>query len=180
MAKRQQVGKLIPPHCSAHIQGCLRNPLSIEITEGVLVPVGALVCSTLQPLRQKVGFDHQLTITGFNIPPQPKARDVNCATADAELWNALRESHLVGANNASNEPSQESEKAASSMSKITLDGPVDEEGSNYSLGQRQLLAFARAMVRDSRIIVIDEGTSSIDAETDMNIQETIASAERPC
>ncbi|GAQ08636.1 ABC transporter C family member 1 [Aspergillus lentulus] len=94
---------------------------------------------------------------------------------DAELWNALLQSHLVDANNATNNKSHESEKDGSSMSKITLDGPVDEEGSNYSLGQRQLLAFARAKVRDSRIVVIDEGTSSIDTETDMKIQETIVS-----
>jgi ABC-type multidrug transport system fused ATPase/permease subunit len=65
---------------------------------------------------------------------------------DAELWNALRQSHLMDANNATNDKSQELEKDGSSMSKITLDGPVDEEGSNYLLSQRQLLAFARAMV----------------------------------
>lgn len=55
-----------------------------------------------------------------------------------------------------------------------LDEPVRERGNNLSAGQRQLLAFARALAYDPRILVLDEATSSVDAETERAIQDTLA------
>ena len=50
---------------------------------------------------------------------------------------------------------------------------VSERGSSLSVGQRQLLAFARALAHDPRILVLDEATSSIDTETELLIQDAI-------
>ncbi|KAL4261872.1 ATP-binding cassette transporter C [Pleurotus pulmonarius] len=57
--------------------------------------------------------------------------------------------------------------------KFSLDAVVGDEGQNYSAGERQLLALCRALVKDSRIIVLDEATSNVDIETDAHIQRTI-------
>ncbi len=53
------------------------------------------------------------------------------------------------------------------------DSPVRERGSVLSAGQRQLLAFARALAHDPRILVLDEATSSVDTETELLIQDAL-------
>ena len=54
-----------------------------------------------------------------------------------------------------------------------FDQPIRERGNNLSAGQRQLLAFARALAYDPRILVLDEATSSVDAETEQLVQEAL-------
>ncbi|ORY72006.1 P-loop containing nucleoside triphosphate hydrolase protein [Pseudomassariella vexata] len=88
---------------------------------------------------------------------------------DLALFSALRQADLVP------HDAQIDEKDAN---RIHLDTVVEEDGLNFSLGQRQLMALARALVRGSRIIVCDEATSSVDMDTDDKIQNTIATGFR--
>ena len=55
---------------------------------------------------------------------------------------------------------------------------VTERGSSFSAGQRQLLAFARALACDPDVLVLDEATANIDTETEMWIQEAVARVMR--
>lgn len=91
---------------------------------------------------------------------------------DLELWSALRQADLVPAD------ANTDTATASDSSHLHLDTVVEEDGLNFSLGQRQLMALARALVRGSQIIVCDEATSSVDMETDVKIQTTMATGFR--
>ncbi|KAK3327224.1 P-loop containing nucleoside triphosphate hydrolase protein [Cercophora scortea] len=99
---------------------------------------------------------------------------------DLELWSALRQADLVPADGgpqpaAATAPAEGTDASLTrDTGRIHLDSVVEEDGLNFSLGQRQLMALARALVRGSQIIVCDEATSSVDMETDDKIQATIA------
>ncbi len=56
---------------------------------------------------------------------------------------------------------------------LGYDSPVAERGATLSVGQKQLLSFARALAFDPRILVLDEATSSVDTETEILIRDAL-------
>lgn len=161
--------------------------LSLQAEPGQVValvgPTGAGKTTIVNLLTRFYEIDSgTITIDGADI------RDVAKASLRQQLGIVLQDTYLFGGTVMENirygrlDASDDEVIAAARLANAdqfiqrlpqSYATPLSERGSNVSQGQRQLLAIARAILADPRILILDEATSSVDTRTEQNIQEAM-------
>ncbi|MDO7905002.1 ABC transporter ATP-binding protein [Paenibacillus sp. JX-17] len=124
----------------------------------------------------------RLTVDGYNIQDvkvESLRSQIGIVLQDTFIFSGtIRDNIRFGRLDATDEEVEQAAKAVDAHEFIMklpggYETEVEERGSALSMGQRQLLSFARALLADPRILILDEATASIDTETELKIQEAL-------
>ena len=141
-----------------------------EIDSGEIFIDGINIASLgLQQLRSKL-----------SIIPQDPVLFEGTLRRNLDPFNNYDDDYLlkalekVGLSYTSNAEKPKSYDLLENKGKFDLNSRIKEDGSNYSLGEKQLISFVRALIGEKKILVLDEATSSVDYVSDAKIQRLIA------
>ena len=163
------------------------HDISLDIEPGETVAVVGASGSGKTTLTKLIGRSFEATdgsveVSGVDVREwdlHALRREVGIVLQDAFLFRGtIGDNISLGRRDVSDQTMREAIAAASLTEFVQglsdgLAEEVRERGNNVSVGQRQLLAFARALAYDPRILILDEATSSVDTETESRVQQAL-------
>ena len=129
----------------------------------------------------------RITVDGHDVrdvTPDSLSRQISAVPQEPFLFSAtVRENIQYNRTDLTDAEVVEAAKVVGAHGFITrmkdgYDTELEERGGNLSIGQRQLISFARALARDPSILILDEATANVDTETELRIQQALESLMR--